>query len=108
MHAPDPFPSTDPEARFDALAAEWERATRFMSSIQQMSMHPAYQRIIGMGPVAVPLILRRMSGTPGHWFWALEAITDASPVEPAHQGRVDLMTQDWLRWASVKGVLAQS
>ena len=61
-------------------------------------MHPAYQQIIGMGEEALPLILEELSRRPGHWFWALKAITGEDPVPAEHAGEVPEMTRAWLEW----------
>lgn len=45
----------------------------------EMAMHPAYQRIIGLGPEVAPLLLRELERQPDHWFWALKALTGADP-----------------------------
>jgi hypothetical protein len=50
------------EDTFLALAAQWE--TGMLSLVQKMVMHPAYQRIIGMGQPVVPLILRELEQEP--------------------------------------------
>lgn len=47
-----------------------------------MAMLPSCQRIIGMGPVVVPLILEELRREPDHWFWALEMLTEDDPVPP--------------------------
>jgi hypothetical protein len=65
-----------------------------------MALHPAYQQIIGMGPVALPFLLRALRRRPEHWFWALKAITGADPVQPEHRGQVRMMAADWLEWAT--------
>lgn len=75
-----------------------------LSSIREIVLHPSYQQIVGMGPQALPLILRELEDNPGHWFWALRAITGEDPVLPDHQGIVAEMAQDWLDWAMTKGV----
>ena len=36
-------------ADFGALAVQWMRETRHLSSDHEIAMHPSYQRIIGMG-----------------------------------------------------------
>ena len=46
----------DIETQFLELAQQWRRETGMMSLVTKMSMHPAYQRIIGMGQPVVPLI----------------------------------------------------
>lgn len=69
-------------------------------------MLPAYQRIIGMGPDAVPLILAQLEAEgddPDQWFWALRAITAANPVKPEDQGNTVKMAEAWLRWAKHEG-----
>ncbi len=44
----------DIETRFLELAQQWRRETGMMSLVTKMSMHPAYQRIIGMGRTRCP------------------------------------------------------
>ena len=94
------------ESKFIALAEQWQRDTAFLSSITDIAMHPAYQRIIGMGLVAVPLILRELSREPNHWFWALVSITGENPVHPDNAGNLREMTEDWLRLGRERGWLA--
>ena len=84
---------------FRRLVTAWQEETRYLSSTTQIAMHPAYQRIIGMGPAALPLIFQEMQRSPGHWFWALKAITGEDPIMPEHAGNLSEMTNDWMRWA---------
>jgi hypothetical protein len=68
-----------------------------------MAMCHSYQRIIGMGEKALPLILRQLrneGNDPDHWFWALEAIAQVDPVPPEAYGDMEEMAQCWLRWAA--------
>ncbi|MGR3310873.1 MAG: hypothetical protein ACUZ77_08860 [Candidatus Brocadiales bacterium] len=91
------------KAKFLALKAKWEAETAMLSSTTEISMHWAYQEIIGMGPSAVPLILSEMKKELGHWFWALKSITGEDPVPPEKRGRIKEMTKAWLRWGREKG-----
>ena len=100
---PPPPLESDLEQRFQRLAANWKRETAHLSSITDMAMHPAYQHIIGMGPPAIPLILRELQQSPDHWFWALNAITEQDPVPEQACGRLDQMTQAWLDWGKSHG-----
>lgn len=88
---------------FEQLADEWEQGRPLGADISTMAMHPAYQRIIGMGPGAIPLLLSRLAQRPGHWFWALHAITGAEPVSPESQGNLEQMTAAWLGWGKRNG-----
>ena len=88
---------------FDALARTWRDETQFMSSTTDIAMHPAYQRIIGMGPAVIPHLLRELQRRPEHWFWALRAITGADPVTPEERGKVRAMAEAWLRWGRDHG-----
>lgn len=91
------------EERFAALAEQWRAKTAHLSSITDIAMHPAYQRIIGMGPDAVPLILRELSKEPDHWFWALVAITGENPVRPEDAGDLDKMAKAWIQLGRDRG-----
>ena len=86
--------------RFQRLAAEWKERSRYLSNTAQMAMLEPYQRIIGMGPPVVPLILAELRREPDHWFWALEAITEENPVPPEAAGKVRPMAQAWIEWGS--------
>lgn len=97
--------SPEHRARFARLAAEWKAQSRFLSNTAQMAMLPPYQRIIGMGMPAVPLILQELRRTPDQWFWALEAITEANPVPPQSAGKVRDMSRAWIEWGIENGLL---
>lgn len=99
------FPITreTPAQKFQALTTTWRNETQAFSSVTQMAMHPAYQQIIGMGPIVIPLILRELQNKPDHWFWALKAITGVDPVKSSERGRVKQMATAWLRWAKEQG-----
>jgi hypothetical protein len=94
-----------PRERFPQLVADWKERSRHMSNSAQMAMLPPYQKIIGMGRDAVPLILEELRREPDQWFWALEAITDENPVPPGAAGQVRLMAQAWIEWGRDHGFL---
>ncbi len=94
------------EALFTRLTEEWQRDTRFLSSTSAIAMHPAYQRIIGLGPQVIPLILADLQRQSAHWFWALSALTGENPVAPDDRGRVSAMTAAWLKWGRDGGWIA--
>jgi len=96
----------DLRERFRRLAAEWKEQSRYLSNSAQMAMLKPYQRIIGMGWPAVPLILEEMRREPDQWFWALEAITEENPVPPEALGKVHAMTQAWIEWGIKQGLLS--
>ncbi len=91
--------------RFHRLAAEWKEQSHFLSNSAQMAMLRPYQRIIGMGPIAIPLILEELRREPDHWFWALEAITEEDPVPPEARGQVRRMAEAWVRWGEEQGII---
>lgn len=96
-------PQGDAE-QFQALAEAWRRDVQFVSSVTDMVLHPAYQRIIGMGLAIVPHLLRELERKPDHWFWALTAITGADPVQPDDRGKLRNMAEAWLRWGKEQGL----
>lgn len=91
--------------RFAALAKQWEADTEFSSSISDIAVHSSYQRIIGLGPAAVPLILRDLEKQLNHWFWALHAITGENPVPEGERGDMEAMRRRWLDWGKERGLI---
>jgi len=91
------------EIQFLIFASQWKHDTLFESSPWRMASHPAYQRIIGMGWRAVPLILQHLRREADFWFEALVAITGEQPVPPEHAGNMEAMREDWLRWGREHG-----
>ncbi len=94
---------TELETTFHSLVEQWKSETRGISSTEQLSLHPAYQQIIGMGPNVIPLLLRELENNSGRWFWALKAISREEPVTPEQQGKTQEMIAAWLNWGREKG-----
>lgn len=91
--------------RFEQLKNDWKVQSQYLSNTAQMAMLWPYQHIIGMGSLAVPLILAELRRETDHWFWALEAITGENPVPAETAGNVDAAVEAWLRWGRQKGLL---
>ncbi|BAB76859.1 DUF433 domain-containing protein [Anabaena sp. FACHB-709] len=91
------------ESTFITLAKQWRDETRGISSTNQMSMHPAYQQIIGMGETIIPLLLRELERKSGRWFWALKSISREDPVPSEFRGNTKEMTRAWLEWGKQRG-----
>jgi hypothetical protein len=95
--------STGIEEKFESLVKKWKEETVFASTILEMATNPAYQQIIGMGPVVIPLLLDRLAKELDHWFWALKAITGEDPVPENSRGKLDQMAKAWLAWGKEEG-----
>jgi hypothetical protein len=89
--------------RFRRRVEEWERDTRFTSSLNDIVRHRSYQEIIEMGEPVVPLILNDLQKTGRFWFPALVQITRENPVDPADSGRINKMTKAWIKWGKQRG-----
>lgn len=100
-------PSTDARRQFLRLVEEWHAATDSLSSSSEIAMNAAYQRIIGMGMVAVPFILEDLRHRGGHWFWALRAIVGVAPYGREDAGNVPRMKSAWLRWGRERNLLSE-
>jgi hypothetical protein len=74
-----------------------------LSVVSKIAIHPAYQRIIGMGQPVIPLIFRELEREPDHWFWALQSITGENPVSVDRQGNITQMAAAWLEWGKAHG-----
>jgi hypothetical protein len=93
------------EALFNSLAEQWRRETAHLSSFSSIFMNASYQRIIGMGREAVPLILKRLQHEHEMWFWALHSISGDNPVKDEDAGSMPKMTQAWLAWGREKHLI---
>jgi hypothetical protein len=94
---------SEQETKFRQLADTWRRETRHVSSLTKIASHPAYQRIIGMGPAALPFILRELRQRDGHWLWALFAITGEDPSPEG--ANYTTAVRAWLDWGIRRGYL---
>src|SRR3990167_860853 len=91
--------------KFQSLVDAWRLERGAKSSITEAAMCPAYQSILGMGPDAVPLLLKQLKSDgdkPDHWFWALKAISGADPVSANDRGNLKRMAAAWLEWGSLQ------
>ena len=78
----------DTRDEFNRLVAEWKAGRRRGADVAQMTAHPAYRQIIGLGEQAIPLILEELDRQPDHWFPALHELTGTSPVPAESRGNI--------------------
>jgi hypothetical protein len=91
------------EQVFQDLKQKWRFETSLLNSVKKRVMNQHYQSIIGLGFLAVPLILRELQQEPDHWFWALQAITREDPAEV--EADFNQMRDCWLTWGRDRGYL---
>jgi hypothetical protein len=89
--------------KFNRLAMQWRRETAGLSSLQDIYHNAAYEKIMAMGPDAVPLILEALRDRPERWFWALAAITEEDPAVGTI--RFSEARDAWLAWGVQRGIL---
>lgn len=93
----------DVEEEFRELTEQWKRERTSTSFASDIAMHPAYQKIIGLGKDALPLILAELDRELDHWFWALSMISRDDPVPPESHGKMREMAVFWRDWGRKKG-----
>ena len=104
--ATPPVDIADPDAvrhEFEHLAAIWRRETGGAPFLITRVTHWAYQRIIGLGPEALPLILRELERETDHWYWALNAISGEDAAEGVEELR--RAAAMWLKWGRAAQLL---
>lgn len=95
--------------KFHLLADQWKKNRKQTSSFtHEILTEPNYLHIIGMGPAAIPCILRQLEsemteGEPDHWFPALWAITQENPIPAESRGKIFEMAKAWLDWGRRAG-----
>ncbi len=104
--------TTELEAAFNLLAEAWLKETAFHSNGYSIVKHPAYQQIVELGEVALPLIFRELEKgqMAVHWPYVLRAVTGANTEPPPKQlpaGFVGLdikaIHEAWLQWGREQG-----
>ena len=95
----------DLERRFNDLAEKWTSETAHHSMISSIVLHRSYQEIIGLGRDVLPLVLKKLSVQPNHWFWALRVISGEDPVPACAVGKFDAMRDAWLDWGRKQGLM---
>lgn len=93
----------DLETLFDVLADLWIEQTQYESSFTYIFTHRAYQQILRLGTLIVPLALRRLEAEPERWTIALSSATGENPV-PQHASAEEAVDA-WRAWAASRGYL---
>jgi hypothetical protein len=107
LPAPEPAitDQEDLETRFRTLVKQWKEDTEADSSIAQMTRHPAYQQIIGLGKPVIPLLLSELQRDADFWFVALQALTGVDPVPRKAAGKIQQMAKAWVKWGRQHGYI---
>lgn len=95
----------DRETEFTELARTWKRETAFNGNLSKIVMHPAYQRIMSMGPEVIPFILRDLAIRQAHWFWALHNLVPQGEDPAEGLTTIEEARQAWLAWGRAHNYL---
>ncbi len=89
---------------FEHLSGDVLEEALFSASLRDVFQSPAYQRTIGLGPQALPLILRLvMRDRSAVWFWALAAISGSDIADGAES--VEAAAASWIEWGQSRDLL---
>jgi hypothetical protein len=94
------------EQEFNERAERWEKESGIYSSPGAAILHRDYQRIIGMGKPAIPLILERLQTSGADWFWALRHISGEEEDPAKNAQNIEEATLTWIKWGREKGYIA--
>lgn len=89
-------PDVEVRREFERNRDIWKSKKKYLSSLTEIVLIPEYQRIIGLGRPALPLIIESLRNSVDHWFWALRAI-----VGEDHGGGAETMNgaaEQWIAW----------
>ena len=103
-----------PEARlrtrFNELASQWRKDIGHKSSLRRVVFNRAYLSIMLMAAddakhqkLITRFILEDLKNRGGHWFWALQAMTGASPAQFGDS--FDTVRNAWIEWGRKHGYL---
>ena len=107
-HQPEPFNSAaygryqptkgDFVSNFYRLLRRWRFATLTESSIDRAIANEAFQGIVGLGEVALPLIVEELRTRPDLLVAAMLLITGENPVPFSSRGDMSAMATAWIDW----------
>lgn len=92
-------------AEFERRAREWKSETAICSQLDKIVLHPAYQRIMALGPQVISLILEDLSKMPAHWFWALHNLVPEGKDPADGTTSIREATDAWLQWGKEEGYI---
>lgn len=92
-------------AQFEVYYKQWKAETAFESNGRKIIENAHYQKIIDMGEIAVPLILKKYVQTNDHWSYALRSITGISLNESTYHGNLEAIRMDWIAWGVEKKMI---
>ena len=93
------------EDYFETLKNLWLEETKWSSNVFLTTQHPAHINIIKLGSQILPFLLNDLKENKNHWFIALGNITGDNPVKKDHQGNIDFMISDWLKWGEENNII---
>lgn len=97
-------------ARFNDLADQWRKEVGYKSSLRKIVFSRAYLAIVLMAvdddrhrKLVTRFILEELRDKGGHWFWALHAITGATPAQFGDS--ISAVRDAWIEWGKSHGYL---
>src|SRR5262245_38789145 len=95
--------ATDVKTEFERLKKEWYDRTSFHSNPDIIFGHPAYQKMIDLGPEIIPLVFEEVKQHRGWWILALHLVVGVNPIPEKMRGRYPEMVECWLKWGREHG-----
>lgn len=94
---------TETRRKFNELYDEWERDTMFLSSVFQMTKHPAYQELLKNHELYIDFVIEHIK--EGHHPLLpilYEHFQDGPEITPDMQGRMSQICKLWIKWIDEK------
>ncbi|MCW3000540.1 MAG: hypothetical protein JWN65_4089 [Solirubrobacterales bacterium] len=105
--AGEPAPTTRTDVgvahRFVELFDSWTKRTMLTSSLTELIYDIDFQRIIALGPQAIPHLLSHLPQRPVPIFYAMNLLVDEPPVNET--ATADEAIAAWQQWGRDRGLL---
>lgn len=86
------------EGVFKANLNRWQQESMIESDWDAVTQLDSFQRIVGLGGAAIPLILQELDHSPSLLVLALEDILGSGPLSDDMRGDVPRMIGAWKEW----------
>ena len=89
--------------KFEELSNKWHQETSHHSAPSKITGNEYYLKIISLGILVIPLILKDLQDHGGDWFLALRVLSDTDVVSEEYRGNYQKMRESWLNWGRKYG-----
>ncbi len=92
------------ESQLESYYNAWKEETLIISNVNEIIQNSNFQKIIMIGEMAIPFILKKISAEPSTLVWALNIIT-GKKISDRSRITISESCNMWYKWGSKSGLV---